>query len=242
MKASNNITLEEMMNLGMHFGHKKEKTHAAAKSFIFCVKEGISIINLEKTQESLQEARRVFEKFIKDGKKILFVGTKSQAKDLVKKVAEGLEAPYVTEKWLGGTLTNFETINATLKRMKELEDYSKSEKFKERTKRERTTLINKLNRMQLVFKGISEMKELPDVLFIVDPVKDDIALEEANKMDIPVMAICDTNCNPQKIDYPVFANDDAKSSITTILGYIAGVQLTEEKELKKEDESKGEEK
>lgn len=223
MKSAVSLNLEEMMNLGMHFGHKKEKSHASARSFIYCIKEGISIIDLEKTQKSLEEVKAVFDRMIKEGKTILFVATKPQAKDLVKAIAQSLEAPYVVEKWLGGTLTNFATVSATVKKMKELEEYLASEKALERTKRERSVMNNKLNRMKLVFEGIAKMDKMPDALFIIDTVKEKNALEEAIKVNIPVMAICDTNCNPKRIDYPIYANDDAKTSIVKVVEFITGL-------------------
>lgn len=235
-KANQTLNLEEMLNAGMHLGHKKERSHASAKSFIFGVKEGISIINLEKTQDSLIEAKQSFNKLIKEGKNILFVGTKGSAKVFIQKTAEKLEAPYINEKWLGGTLTNFETIQNTLQKMKQIEDFFSGEKVNTVTKRERTKLKNKLEKMRKIFSGISSLKQLPDVLFIVDPAEEKIALQEAKKINIPVMAICDTNSNPNFIDYPIFANDDAKTSLKMIFEYLFEIDFDKEQKNQKEED------
>lgn len=228
MKASLNLTLEEMFEIGMHFGHKKERTHARAKDFVYCVKDGISIINLEKTQESLQDAKAIFDKTVKEGKVILFVGTKLQARPLIKKVAETLGMPYMTTKWLGGTLTNFETILTSLKKLSNLQEKVSTEEFKSLSKKEKARIQNQINRMDEVMSGIKNLQELPDMLFIVDASREKIAIDEAGKLDIPIIAICDTNANPKVIDTPIFANDDAPKSIAAILSAVTGVEVKPE--------------
>ena len=214
-------SLSEMLEAGVYFGHKKERSHPRAKSFIYTLRNGVYVINLEMTQELLAEALKFLEKTASEGKTILFVGTKPQAKELIKKTAEELQMPYVTFRWLGGTLTNFETIKKNIDSLKKLEEEVSSEEFKKLTKKEKALKQEKLDKMHKVLDGISSLKKLPDALFIIDTNHERIAVSEARKKEIPTVGICDTNSNPDIIDYPIPSNDDAVSAIEMILKLVA---------------------
>jgi len=230
-------TLVELLSAGTHFGHKKERSHPRAKDYIFTLREGIYVIDLEKTQEYLKSALEYLKRQISSGKIILFVGTKRQAKDAVKKVAENLGMPYVTHRWLGGTLTNFETIRKNLQALERLENQTKTPEFAALTKKEKKIVTDKLERLQITFSGIKEMKNLPDVVFAVDANKEAGVIAEAERMEIPVVAICDTDANPDKVTYPIPANDDAPKSIEILMKVVE-----EELKSKEEESAKPEEK
>ncbi len=226
-------TLVELLEAGSHFGHKKERSHPRAKDFIFTLKEGVYVIDLDKTRDYLEKALDFLKRQASSGKTVLFVGTKRQAKDIVKRVAENVHMPYVTHRWLGGTLTNFETIKRNLTELERLENQTKSPEYEALTKKEKKIITDKLNRLKIIFEGIKELKNLPDAIFIVDAHKESGVIAEANRMEIPVVAICDTDANPDKINYPIPSNDDAPKSIEMIMGLI-------EKELKSEEVKKEE--
>lgn len=214
-------TLEEMLKVGVHFGHKKQRSHPKAKKNIFCLREGIYVIDLGKTQELLKRALDYFSKVTKEGRTILFVGTKKQAKRIVEEAAKKVNMPYITHRWLGGTLTNFETVRKNIKHLEELEKKKESEEYQYFTKKEKLKLDEEIAKLHQIFDGIIEMKKLPDCLFVVDAVEEDIAIKEANKKGIPIVAICDTNANPEKVDYPIPANDEALKSIEMMVGLVA---------------------
>lgn len=213
-------TLGELLEVGAHFGHKKEKSFPRARQFTYTIRDNIYVINLEKTVEQIKKAIESLKKNIDSGKTILFVGTKSQAKAATKKIAESLHMPYMVERWPGGMLTNFETIRRSLKTLIDLEEQIKSEEFSVFTKKERKRIEEKASRLNLIFEGIKDLKNIPDVLFIVDTAKEDVAVLEARKINIPIVGICDTNANPDLIDIPIPANDDSENSLKLILGKI----------------------
>lgn len=213
-------TLTDLLEAGAHFGHKKEKSFPRAKQFTYTIRDNIYVINLEKTLEQLKKAIEYLQKEINSGKTILFVGTKPQAKQVVKKIATNLNMPYMVERWPGGMLTNFETIRRSLKTLTDLEEQIKSEDFLLFTKKERKRIEEKQAKLNLIFEGIKDLKKLPDVLFIVDTVRENIAVREAKTLNIPLVGICDTNANPDLIDIPIPANDDSENSIKLILGKI----------------------
>jgi len=213
-------TLVELLEAGSHFGHKKERSHPRAKDYIFTLREGIYVIDLEKTQNYLEKALEFLKRQKSSGKTILFVGTKRQAKELTKKVAQDLGMPYVTHRWLGGTLTNFETIKRSLQELERLENQTKTPEFEVLTKKEKKIITDKMARLQITFEGIKGMKNLPDVVFAVDAAKESGVIAEANRMEIPVVAICDTDANPDKITYPIPANDDAPKSIEILMNLV----------------------
>lgn len=236
-------TLVELLEAGVQFGHKKHRSHPKSKEYIFTLREGVYVIDLEKTVDYLEKALDYFKKEINLGKTILFVGTKRQAKEKTQEIAESLNMPYVTHRWLGGTLTNFETLNKSLKTLTKLEEEVKTPEFEALTKKEKKMKNDKLAKLNLMFGGVKEMKTLPDALFVVDAKAEEIAVKEAKAMDIPVIGICDTDTDPTKIDYPIPANDDAPKSLNLImnivkeagLGAMAGGNVKKEESIKEEE-------
>lgn len=214
------LDLESMLKSGVHFGHQKSRKDPRMEPYIYTTRKGISILDLQKTLEKLEEAL-AFLKEIKDsGKQVLFVGTKKQIKDIIQSAAKRCEMPYIVERWLGGTFTNFRVIRS---RAKYLNDgLSKMEKgeFNMYTKLERMKKAEELERLEKKMGGIKNMAELPGVVFVADVKEDELAIKEARKVGIPVVGIVDTNCNPAVVDYPIPANDDAISSVRLILAYI----------------------
>ena len=210
----------EMLEAGVHFGHKKERSHPRAKDFIFTLREGVYVIDLDKTQEDLQIALEFLRKQVTLGKNILFVGTKRQAKEITQRVAEKTGMPYITKHFLGGTLTNFETIRKNIIQMEELEAKILTPEYAALTKKEKKIINDKREKLLSVFGGVRGMKNLPDALFIIDGNKEKLAVTEANRMGIPVVAIIDTDANPDTINYPIPANDDASKSLTLLMDVV----------------------
>ncbi|MCL5407491.1 MAG: 30S ribosomal protein S2 [Patescibacteria group bacterium] len=227
-------TLTQLLEAGAHFGHKKEKSFPRAKQFIYTIRDSVYVINLEKTLEQLEKAIVYLKKEIGAGKTVLFLGTKSQAKEIVKNTALNLHMPYMVERWPGGTLTNFETIRKSLKTLASLEEQIKSPEFTKFTKKERKRIEEKAAKLNLIFEGIKDLNNLPDVLFVVDTAKELVAVKEAQKVNMPIVGICDTNANPDLIDIPIPANDDSQNTIKIILGKIEE-ELKGKKEEKKEE-------
>lgn len=228
-------TLEELLAAGAHFGHKKERSHPKAKQNVFTIRDSVLVIDLEKTLEGLEAALKELEKLFKEGKTILFVGTKRQAKEAVKRSAESLQMPFVTERWLGGMLTNYETISRSLKQIPKLEELIKSEEFGKYTKKEKSRIEEKLIKLLSTFGGLKEITKLPDALFIVDTAKENVAVLEARKSSIKTFGICDTNSNPDLIDFPIPANDDSEKTIGLILDSIAENLKSKVSKVKVED-------
>lgn len=214
------VSLEEMMKAGVHFGHQKARRNPKMDEYIFTTKKGINIINLEKTQKGINEAIGIVKEVKKAGKNILFVGTKIQAKDLIEDMASIVNMPFVTERWLGGTFTNFKIIKGRTRYLVDSEDKLARGEFKKYTKFEQMKKIEELEKMNKRMGGIKNMLELPAVVFAASVKEDNLAIVEAKKMGIPVIAIADTNVNPSNIDYPIAANDDAISSLRLILSYM----------------------
>lgn len=222
------ITIEEMMEAGVHFGHQANRWNPKMRPYIFGVRNGIHIIDLEKTRDLLEQAYRFVVEVVSDGKKILFIGTKPQAQETIKEQATRAGMPYVILRWIGGTLTNFKTISAAVNRIKEKGHILEvsAEGFKKGdegglTKKERLRLQKKLDKSSRMFEGIMDMEEIPAALFVVDPKRERIAVAEANKLEIPVIALTDTSCDPDPIDYIIPSNDDARRSIQLITSKIA---------------------
>lgn len=233
-------TLTELLEAGAHFGHKKEKSFPRAKQFIYTIRDSVYVINLEKTLEQLEKAIEYLKKEIGAGKTVLFVGTKSQAKEIVKNTALNLHMPYMVERWPGGTLTNFETIRKSLKTLASLEEQIKSPEFAKFTKKERKRIEEKSAKLNLVFEGIKDLNSLPDALFVVDTARELVAVLEARKVNLPILGVCDTNANPDLIDIPIPANDDSQNTIKLLLNQIEeGVKGKKEiKEIKETKEVK----
>jgi len=231
-------TLTQLLEAGAHFGHKKERSHPKAKSFIFSIRDSVYVIDLEQTLEKLQKAIEYLKGQIEAGKTVLFVGTKRQAKETIKKTAGNLAMPYIVERWLGGTLTNFETISKSLKQLTQLEELMKAEEFAKYTKKERMRTEKKVEKLSLLFEGIKDIKFIPDILFVVDTVGEGVAINEAKRMNIPIVGICDTNANPTLIDYPIPANDDSEKTIKLILEAIENGIKSKEMKISKKEKNK----
>ncbi|MDP2641317.1 MAG: 30S ribosomal protein S2 [Candidatus Yanofskybacteria bacterium] len=209
--------VEEMMAAGVHFGHKTSKTHPKMRPYIAGVRNTVHIIDLERTQEKLKEALEFLSKNAAENKKILFVGTKVQIRSLVKEAAQACGVSFVTERWIGGTITNFEVISKRIDRFKDLERQKAEGEFEKYTKREQLDFTRELQDFEVKFGGIKNLNGLPDVVVIFDMDENETAVREARKKGISVVGIVDTNIDPEHADYPIPANDDAISSVKYIL-------------------------
>lgn len=216
-----NISMKNMLEAGVHFGHQTSRWNPKMKRYIFGERNGIHILDLQQTVKELKKAYIFTKEQSEAGAKFLFVGTKKQARDIVKEEAERINVPCVFEKWLGGTLTNFQTIKNSINRLDELEKWEAEGLFKAISKKEVSRLTKEMNRLRKVLGGIRHMKGIPDVMFIIDPVDDDGAIREARKLGIKVVGVCDTNSDPDMIDYPIPGNDDAARSIKLFCSLIA---------------------
>lgn len=217
----NNTSLQQqLLEAGVHFGHLKKKWNPKMLPYIFAEKKGIHIIDLNKTVECLQETAAALKQIARSGKKILFVGTKKQAKDIVKESALKVNMPFVTERWLGGMLTNFNTVRKSVKKMQSIEKMLGDGSFDSVTKKERLTLSRDKEKMEKVLGGIAQLGRVPAALFIVDIGHEHIALAEAKRLGIQTFGVVDTNCDPNKVDFSIPANDDATKSIAIIVNYI----------------------
>jgi len=219
------ITLQQLLMSGAHFGHLTRRWNPKMKPYIFMERSGIYILDLNKTLANLLTACDVIGKIVKEGEKILFLGTKKQAKDIVRIEAERCEMPYVAERWLGGMLTNFSTIKKSIKHLKNLEKMAMDGTYDSITKKEILWIERKKEKLEKSMGGIKDMNRLPGGLFVVDTKKEAIAVAEANKLNIPVFGIIDTNSDPDPVNYPIPANDDAFKSISLIVHTIADVIL-----------------
>ncbi|SEF79965.1 30S ribosomal protein S2 [Algoriphagus boritolerans] len=211
------IEYKDLLDAGVHFGHLTRKWDPRMSPYIFMEKNGIHIIDLNKTLACLEEASNAVKQIVRSGKKIMFVATKKQAKDLVAAEAQRLNMPYVTERWLGGMLTNFATIRKSLKKLSSLEKLMKEEAYKNLAKKERLMVSRDKEKMESVLGGIAELSRLPAALFVVDIKREHIAIAEAQKLGIPVFALVDTNSNPNEVEFPIPANDDAFKSVSLLV-------------------------
>lgn len=245
------VTLEQLLAAGSHFGHLTRRWNPKMKQFIFMEKNGIHIIDLKKTQQKLDEACTALQKIVEDGEDVLFVGTKKQAQEIIKAEAQRCNQFFMTERWLGGTLTNFSTIKKSIKHMKNLEKKATDGTYDKITKKEKLSIDREKAKMKKVLEGIEEMKRLPGAIFVVDIKKEQIAVKEAKKLHIPIFGMVDTNTDPTLIDYPVPANDDAAKSISLIGRSVADAviesrqkvdQVKAEVAVKESDEKEVEEK
>jgi len=217
----NNTSLQQqLLEAGVHFGHLRKKWNPKMLPYIFAEKKGIHIIDLNKTTECLQETAGVLKQIARSGKKILFVGTKKQAKDIVTECAQKVNMPFVTERWLGGMLTNFNTVRKSVKKIQSIEKMLGDGSFDSITKKERLTLSRDKDKMEKVLGGIAQLSRIPAALFIVDIGHEHIALAEAKRLGVATFGVVDTNCDPNKVDYAIPANDDATKSIAIITQYI----------------------
>ncbi len=219
------VTLEDLLKAGVHFGHLTRRWNPKMRDFIFTERNKIHIIDLNKTLKYLNRAYQMARDVAAAGEEVLFVGTKPQAKEIVEAEAQRCGMPYMVERWLGGTLTNFATIKKSIRHLEGLERMVQDGTAESLTKKERLQIDREIRKMKKVFRGIQEMKKLPGALYVVDTKKEEIAVKEARKLDIPIIAIVDTNCDPDLIDYPIPGNDDSKKSIGLITRVIADAVL-----------------
>jgi len=235
----NNTSLQQqLLEAGVHFGHLKKKWNPKMLPYIFAEKKGIHIIDLNKTVDHLQESAAAIKQIAKSGKKIMFVGTKKQAKEIVTECARKVNMPFVTERWLGGMLTNFNTVRKSVKKMQSIEKMLADGSAESLTKKERLTLTRDKDKMEKVLGGIAQLGRLPAALFLVDIGHEHIALSEAKRLGITTFGMVDTNSDPNKVDFAIPANDDATKSIAIITNYIiaAIAEGLAERQASKDDE------
>ena len=217
----NNTSLQQqLLEAGVHFGHLKKKWNPKMLPYIFAEKKGIHIIDLNKTVDCMQETAAALKQIARSGKKILFVGTKKQAKDIVSECAKRVNMPFVTERWLGGMLTNFNTVRKSVKKMQSIEKMLGDGSFDSITKKERLTLSRDKDKMEKVLGGIAQLGRIPAALFLIDIGHEHIALAEAKRLGVTTFGLVDTNCDPNKVDFAIPANDDATKSIAILVNYI----------------------
>ena len=216
------IEIKPLLEAGVHFGHLTRKWNPNMAPFIHMEKNGIHIINLYKTASKIDEAASALSKIASSGRKILFVATKKQAKDLVSKAAEEVNMPYITERWPGGMLTNFVTIRKAVKKMSAIDRTKQDGTFEALSKREKLQIDRLRAKLEKNLGSITDMTRLPGALFVVDIRREHIAIREAQKLNIPIFAMVDTNCDPREVDFAIPSNDDASKSIDIILNYVTG--------------------
>ena len=219
------ISMKQLLEAGVHFGHQTRRWNPKMKRYIFTERNGIYIIDLQKTVKKVEEAYNFVKKLSEDGGRVLFVGTKKQAQESVKNEAERAGQFYVNQRWLGGILTNYKTISKRIKRISEIEKMEEDGLFEVLPKKEVVELKKEYNRLIKFLGGIRDMKSMPDALFVVDPRKERNAIAEARKLNIPIVAIVDTNCDPDEIDYVIPANDDAIRAVKLLTGKMADAVL-----------------
>lgn len=243
-----NVLMKHLLEAGVHFGHQTRRWHPKMGRYIFTERNGIHIIDLQKTVKNLQKALKFARDVVADGGTILFVGTKKQAKSSIYEEAARCEMPFVDQRWLGGTLTNFKTMKRRIEHFNRLEDMEKAGEIDKLHKKEQAVYRKELLRLRKFFGGMKNVKDLPQALFVVDIKREENAVLEAKKMGIPVIAIVDTNCEPDLIDYVIPGNDDAIRAVKLITGYVAdsciegreGKSSEEDPEDVTEDEREGE--
>lgn len=245
------LTYKDLLDAGVHFGHLTRKWDPRIAPYVFMEKNGIHIIDLNKTLVCMDEAATAIKSVIRSGRKVMLVATKKQAKEIVAEEARRLKMPYVTERWLGGMLTNFSTIRKSLKKMSTIDKMVKDEAYSNLAKRERLMLSREKQKLEKVLGGIADLTRLPAALFVIDIKREHIAVREAIKLNIPVFGMVDTNSNPEMIDFPIPANDDAWKSIQLVTSYIGkaieeglmerkrdkeDAKLQEEEDIKREED------
>ncbi len=235
------ITMKQLLETGVHFGHQTRRWNPKMKKYIYGERNGIHIINLEKTVELIENDVYPFVvEMAKQGKSVLFVGTKKQAQDAIKEEAERCGQYYVNQRWLGGMLTNFKTMRSRIERLNKLDNMEKMGEFDLLPKKEVANLKKERDKLQANLGGIREMRSLPGLMFIVDPDQEDIAVKEARDLNIPIVAITDTNCDPDQIDHVIPGNDDAIRAVKLIASVIANavIEANQGEEFRVEDEEK----
>lgn len=237
------IEHKDLLDAGVHFGHLTRKWDPRMAPYIFMEKNGIHILDLNKTLDCLEEASNAIRSVVKSGRKIMFVATKKQAREIVTEEAKRLRMPYVTDRWLGGMLTNFATIRKSLKKLSSIDKMMKEDHYKNLAKRERLMISRDKIKLERVLGGIADLTRLPAAMFVVDIKREHIAVKEAQKLNIPIFAMVDTNSDPNQADFPIPANDDAFKSVELIISHIGKVieeGLNERKKEKDEQKDKEE--
>lgn len=214
------VQYKDLLDAGVHFGHLKRKWNPKMAPYIFMERNGIHIIDLNKTLSCLETTCKAISEMARKGRKIMFVATKKQAKEIVSQEADRLGMPHVTERWLGGMLTNFSTVKKSIKKMTSIDKMMKSEQYKNLAKRERLMIFREKTKLERILGGIADQARLPSALFVVDIKREHIAIKEARKLNIPVFAIVDTNTDPNLVDFAIPANDDAYKSVQIIISTI----------------------
>lgn len=232
-------TYDELLDAGVHFGHLTRKWDPKMSQYIFMERNGIHIIDLNKTLSKVEEAAAAIKQIVKSGRKVLFVATKKQAKDIVAEYAKGVNMPFITERWLGGMLTNFATVRKSIKKMSNIDKLTKDGTYTNLSKKERLMIQRERIKLETLLGGIADLNRLPAALFLIDVKKEHIAVSEALKLNIPTFAMVDTNSDPSNIDFPIPANDDATKSISLVTGIIikAIEEGLEERKREKDDEA-----
>ncbi len=241
-------TLVELLEAGVHFGHQPSKGHPKMKPFVYSISNGVQIIDLEKTVDYLKRALDFIKEEVSQGKTILFLGTKYQARKIIQEIAQEVGMPFITEKWVGGMITNFPEIHKRIRKLRDWQEKQKRGEFNKYTKGEQMKIKKEIDKLEKIFGGVRDLDKLPDILFVVDVKRELTAVKEARKAGIPIVAIVDTNVNPQRVNYIIPANDDGIKSIRLILGLVKEAikegleeKKGEEKEKEKEEkEKKGE--
>jgi len=237
---SNLPTILEMLKSGVHFGHRTPKQYPKMAPYIFSQKNGVDIINLEITETKLKQAFDLAKKIASENGTILFLGTKKQAQGIIKKYAKESSMPYVDQRWLGGTFTNFETISKLIKKYNDLVAKKQSGELTKYTKKEQLQFSREIEKLQSLVGGIKDLKKIPQAVYIIDLKKEKTAVREANKKNIPIIAICDSNTNPELVQYSIPGNDDATKSIDLITKVIAQAVQEGKKEIKEQPVEKQE--
>ncbi|MBQ7497326.1 MAG: 30S ribosomal protein S2 [Selenomonas sp.] len=219
------ISMKQLLEAGVHFGHQTRRWNPKMARYIFTERNGIYIVDLQKTVKKIDEAYAFLRSVAEEGKSVLFVGTKKQAQEAIREESERAGQFYVNERWLGGMMTNFQTIQKRVARLKELEAMEEDGTFEVLTKKEVQVLRHEMNKLETYLGGIKEMNKLPGALFVVDPRKERIAVAEARKLNIPIVAIVDTNCDPDEIDYVIPGNDDAIRAVRLLTAKMADAVL-----------------
>ena len=235
------LTLKSLLEAGAHFGHQTKRWNPKMKRFILCPRNGIYIIDLNKTITSLDKFIDRVKKEVEKGGKVLFIATKKQIKDCIQEEAIRCEMPYVTERWLGGMLTNFKTIRQSIDKLEKIERMEADGTMEAFSKKEALRIMKKKGKLMAVLSGIRKMRKSPALVFIVDSIKENISVNEARRLKIPIGAIVDTNCDPDNIEFPIPANDDAIKSVQLIAKTIADAILSVEKKVSPEEEAEKQE-
>lgn len=220
------IEYKDLLSAGVHFGHMRKKWNPKMRQYIFTERKGVHLIDLNRTIDCLDTAARAMQSIAKSGRKILFVATKKQARDIVTEAAQSVNMPYVTDRWLGGMMTNFSTIRRSVKKMENIDRLLADGSLTSITKKEKLTLTRERNKLEKVLGGVAKLNRLPSAMFVVDITNEHLAITEAQKLGIRTFAMVDTNSNPNLVDFPIPANDDASKSIKIITDYVVGAIKT----------------